>query len=419
MKKIFLNPKNIIIKKEKNFFSNHFLIAILISSFIYFLWLLKLLNDFPIRYVFTDWIINYEGGYIRRGLIGQISIYLASIFKLNIKYIFFIIHLFIYLFFHFLFYRFFFYFKKNYIFYFFCFSPLVFLYPIIIFESLARKEIFYVTFFLLNCYLLIKIYNRNINFFFTNFFVTLSYFIHEASILFSFFFYFSYFIFLKRNNLKIKLIEILIIFIIFLVFFYFILLPVTEEKIIKMVLFINTNFFEITRFSGAISWIDIGMRGATGFLKYHTISITQIFIHLIYLHFLIFFILLLFINNFFKLQKFFLLFTIITFFTPLILFFIAIDWGRWIYILYNFCLIFTFYCLYYDKNVFLNIAKLYILSKTNFKLKLFLTICYISLWSPKLLYFESVLFLPLFSLFFDLVKYTIKYSNFFFNLILI
>jgi hypothetical protein len=417
MKKLFLNPKSIIINKEKNFFSNYFLIVILISSFVYFLWLLKLLNDFPTRYVFTDWIINYEGGYLRRGLIGQISIYLANFFKLNIKYIFFLIHLFIYLLFHFLFYKFFFNFKKNYIFYFFCFSPLVFLYPIVIFESLARKEIFYITFFLINCYLLIKICNRSVNFFLTNFFVILSYFIHEASILFIFFFYFSYFIFLKRNTFKIKLYEILIIFIIFLIFFYFILLPVTEEKIIKMVFFINTNFFEITRFSGAISWIDLGMSGTTGFLKYHTISFTQVFIHLIYLHFLIFFILLLFINNFFKFEKFFLPLTILTFFTPLILFFIATDWGRWTYILYNFCLIFTFYCLYSDKNVFLKISKLPIFEKTNLKLKLFLTICYISLWSPKLWFFEGAEFFPLFDLFFDLIKYTVKYSNFFFNLI--
>lgn len=188
MKKNFTNAKKISLKTENNFSSNYFLIAILISSLIYFLWLLKLLNDFPTRYVFTDWIINYEGGYLRRGLIGQISIYLSIFFKLNIKYIFFILHFLIYLLFHFLFYKFFLNFKKNYIFFLFCFSPLVFLYPIIIFESLARKEIFYITFFLLNCYLLIKFYNRNLNFFFTNFFIILSYFIHEASILFSFFF---------------------------------------------------------------------------------------------------------------------------------------------------------------------------------------------------------------------------------------
>ena len=92
---------------KKKFSSNYFLIIILISSAIYSLWSIKLLNDFPWRYVFTDWIINYEGGFIRRGLLGEISIGLSKFFDLNIKYIFFIIHLFAYLLFHLLFYKFF------------------------------------------------------------------------------------------------------------------------------------------------------------------------------------------------------------------------------------------------------------------------------------------------------------------------
>ena len=62
----------------KKLLSNYFLITILISSFIYILWSVKLLNDFPWRYVFTDWIINYEGGYIRRGLLGEVSINLSN-----------------------------------------------------------------------------------------------------------------------------------------------------------------------------------------------------------------------------------------------------------------------------------------------------------------------------------------------------
>ena len=156
---------------QKKLLSNYFLIAILISSFIYILWSVKLLNDFPWRYVFTDWIINYEGGYIRRGLLGEISINLSNFLNLNIKYIFLLIHSSIYLIFHLLFYKFFHQFMKNYVFYIFCFSPLVFLYPIATFEAFARKEIFYITFFLLNCFLLIKIKNRNIIFFSTNFLV--------------------------------------------------------------------------------------------------------------------------------------------------------------------------------------------------------------------------------------------------------
>ena len=143
---------------------NYFVILIVLSNIIYFLWLVKLLNDFPWRYVFSDWIINYHGGYIRRGFLGEISILFSKILNINIKYIFFIIHLLIYTCFHFVFFKFFNAFKKNYVFYFICFSPLVFLYPLSVFESFARKEIFYIT-FLINCYISLKISNRKIIFY--------------------------------------------------------------------------------------------------------------------------------------------------------------------------------------------------------------------------------------------------------------
>ena len=79
--------------EKKKILSNYFLITLIFSLSIYFLWSIKLINDFPWRYVFTDWIINYEGGYIRRGLLGEISINLSNFLNINIKYIFFLIRL--------------------------------------------------------------------------------------------------------------------------------------------------------------------------------------------------------------------------------------------------------------------------------------------------------------------------------------
>ena len=390
---------------------NYFLITILISSSIYFLWLVKLLNDFPWRYVFTDWIINYKGGYIRRGLLGEISINLAGFFDSNIKYIFFLIHLLIYLIFHLIFYKFFTRFKKNYIFYFFCFSPLVFLYPIATFEAFARKEIFYITFFLINCYFLVRTNNRNLVFISTNFFVLLSYFIHESSLFFMSFFYFSYFIFLKKNNYKKKLSEFFLILIIFFILIYFTFIPVTDEKISDMVFFVTQNFYKVTKFAGAISFLNNDLSDRILFWKDNSVTAEHIFQHILYLHFLIIFLYLLNINNFFKSGKYYLIFTLLTFFTPFVLFLIANDWGRFVYILYNFCLIFTFYCLYDDKNVFLKINELTFVKNLNYKLKLFLTVSYIGLWTPKLLYFEKIELFALINVIFELIKYSIKYTN--------
>ena len=395
---------------KKNFLSNYFLIIILISSAIYSLWSVKLLNDFPWRYVFTDWIINYEGGYIRRGLLGEISINLSNFLDLNIKYIFLLIHLSAYLLFHLIFYKFFISFNKNYVFYLLCFSPLVFLYPIATFEAFARKEIFYITFFLINCYLLIKINNRNIVFFSTNLLVILSYLIHESSLFFLIFFYFSYLIFLKKNNYKIRFNEIGFIIIVYLILFYLLFIPVTDEKLSEMIYLVNQDFFELTRFSGAITWLQKDPSSAFMFLENNHISIKNIFQNILYLHFLIIFFYLLYINNFFKSDKYFFILTILSFFGPLIYFLVWLDWGRLVYIIYNFCLILTFYCLHDDKEIFVKIDKFPIINSLNYKFKLFFTISYIGLWTPKIFFYDDVDFFPLTNLISDLIKYSIKYS---------
>ena len=397
--------------EKKKILSNYFLITLIFSLSIYFLWSIKLINDFPWRYVFTDWIINYEGGYIRRGLLGEISINLSNFLNINIKYIFFLIHLFIYILFHLLFYQFFSTFKKNYIFYLFCFSPLVFLYPIATFEAFARKEIFYITFFLFNCYLAIRINNRNFIFLSTNIFILLSYFIHESSLFFLFFFYLSYFVFLKKNNYKIKIREIFLIIIVYSVLLYLLFIPVTDEKISKMVFFVNQNFFEITEFSGAISWLQRSASSAFLFLEYNHIKMMEFSQNILFLHYLIIFLYLLYLNNFFKLGKYFFIFTIISFLSPIVLFLVGNDWGRFVYILYNFCLIFTFYCLHEDKKIFIKIDKIPIINNLNYKFKLLITICYISLWTPKIFYYDKVEFFALYRVVLDLIKYSVKYST--------
>ena len=397
---------NKFIKQTPNFF----LILLSVSFFIYFLWLIKLLGDFPWRYVFTDWIINYEGGYVRRGLLGEFSVNLSKIFHLNIKYIFFIVHLFIFFIFHYFFYKFFSNFNRNYFFYLLCFSPLVFLYPISTFEAFARKEIFYITFFLINCYILAKIENRKLAFWTTNTLVFLSYFIHESSLLFIYFYYFSFLIFLKRKEYPLKINEIIFVFIILIFLIFLTFIPVTDEKMLKMVTFISENFYEVSRFTGAISSLQGNLRDATSFWTSNPANFFDIFQHILIIHFVFIFIYFLFKFNFFKLGKFYLIFTLITFFSPIILFILGWDWGRFVYILYNFALIFTFYCLYNDKDIFLKIDKLIDVLNINNKLKILFTLCYLSLWCPKLLYYENIEYFALIKLIIQLINYSIKYG---------
>ena len=62
-----------------------FACVLLISSLLFVLYLLKIGQDYYWRYLYSDWIINYEGGFIKRGLLGQFSIFFDDYFKVGLK----------------------------------------------------------------------------------------------------------------------------------------------------------------------------------------------------------------------------------------------------------------------------------------------------------------------------------------------
>ena len=157
------------------------------------------LNEFPNKYVFTDWLINYEGGFVRRGLLGQIIYKTAEITNLEIKYIILYFQIFSYLVYFYLFWLFFQKIKINYFWYLLVFSPVLFLYPLSELEALGRKEIIVITLFLLFAY--IKYNNlNNLIYSFVGIF-SLSTLIHEVTVFY--FFHYIFVIYLK-NKFQIK-----------------------------------------------------------------------------------------------------------------------------------------------------------------------------------------------------------------------
>ena len=177
-----------------------------------------------------------------------------------------------------------------------------------------------------------------------------------------------------------------------------------------MIFLINQNFFEITEYSGAISWLQRSASSAFMFIESNDISSRDVLQNFLLLHFLIIFLYLLYINNFFKLEKYFFILTLFSFLSPLVLFLVGNDWGRFVYILYNFCLIFTFYCLHGDKKIFKKIDQLPVINNLNNKIKIILTISYVSLWTPKIFYYDNVEVFPLYNVLTKLIKYSVKYS---------
>ena len=102
----------------------------------------------------SEWLINYEGGFTKRGLIGQISVYLSYILDIKLRVSILIFQILIIGIYYLLLRNFLLNLRLNNIIIFSIFSPIFILYPVAEIEVLARKETFLYSFFLL--YFLLK-----------------------------------------------------------------------------------------------------------------------------------------------------------------------------------------------------------------------------------------------------------------------
>jgi len=90
----------------------------------------------------SEWFINYQGGFTRRGLIGEICFKIADLFNLKLRFVIFIFQSVIITIYLILIYQFIKDLPKNILTVIAIFSPLFLLYPVAEIEVLARKEIF-------------------------------------------------------------------------------------------------------------------------------------------------------------------------------------------------------------------------------------------------------------------------------------
>jgi hypothetical protein len=90
----------------------------------------------------SEWLINYQGGFTRRGLPGEIAFHIATIFDVKLRFVIFIFQSATYILYLYLVYYFFRKIKPNLIFGFAFFTPIFLIYHLAELEVLARKELF-------------------------------------------------------------------------------------------------------------------------------------------------------------------------------------------------------------------------------------------------------------------------------------
>ena len=145
----------------------------------------------------SEWLINYQGGFTRRGIIGEICYQLADFFNLKLRFVIFLFQSLLYLTYSILIYNFIKNVPKNTLTIIAIFSPIFLLYPIAELEVLARKEVFLYVGFIIFLNLSTYKYSKNIPLIYIFFIFPILCLIWEP---FVFFFLFAVFVILLRNN---------------------------------------------------------------------------------------------------------------------------------------------------------------------------------------------------------------------------
>lgn len=378
-----------LIKVKK--FNNYFFIYLSLLFLFGIFWLYikhSVGNDSTI----SEWLINYQGGFTKRGLIGEICFQIAIHFDLSLRFVIFLFQSFIYSIFLILIYRFFRNIPTNLIIILSIFTPIFLLYPVAEIEVLARKE----TFVFIGLILFLNIsnfnYSSNLPLYYVFFVLPIICLIWEPVVFFFPFIASVLVIRLKHNQITTLLSKIIICFIpALIVAMIMVTNPITPENFSIMESSLKENFGE-----------DCYM--ACGFLLSRSSIISQFITNYDAMMFESFIrypliiligfgpIFLLSFNTKLKEKILFfkhfknLLYPILLVLTPvLVLFAMMGDWGRIVNISYTFTVLFYFYLL---QNNLLEINLEKITKKISFiqNKKSLLVVCFVLYafgWTPQ------------------------------------
>jgi len=346
------------------------------------------ISEFPQKYVFTEWLINYQGGFIRRGLMGELIFNISTALNIEIKFLILIVQLVFYsiyfIFYYFLFSK----IKINFFWILIIFSPILFAYPLIELMSLGRKDILIISFFLI--YSSINYKSLNSLYFSFIFFFGLSTFVHEITF-FYLFHYLMVFYLIKEFTFKKEIEKFHIyIFFFFLIILLYLNLFLHNRAIVDEI--INSyNYDDITAYSGAFSHLEPNLFTVLlGTLSHATILNVTKFLIVLLLNSLPFLYFIKFKNiKYFSTKNVFILFFVLS----LPVYVLVLDWGRVIYLNHNF---FSILLLLFFRFNLINLDYLNTkINNLNIKSKVFLFILICLLVSPDILSYNDLEYFPL------------------------
>ena len=146
-------------KQYKLLFSIY--LSILLIFIVFFL---ASVHNSPVNNSMAEWVINYQGGFTRRGFLGEVIFQVSQIFNFQLRKSFLILQILIYIGYFLSIYIFFKKINQNYLFTLAIFSPLFFIFSLAELEALGRKDILMFLVFINNFLIYFKYKNLNYNY---------------------------------------------------------------------------------------------------------------------------------------------------------------------------------------------------------------------------------------------------------------
>jgi hypothetical protein len=387
--------------KEKKYF-------LLYLTFLFIFGSIFLFNKHTVgnNWTMSEWLINYQGGFTRRGFLGNLAFELATFFNLKIRFVIFLLQAIFYSFFLIVIYNFLKDIKINFLSRLAIYTPIFLLFPIAEIESLVRKETVIFILFIIFLNLASNKFDKKYCNFYIFFIFPISFLIWEPII---FLFPIIVFILYLKNYQKNLLSVFFRIFLItspsLIVFFFTILNPLSEIEHNKMCENLMTNFKE--NCGMALSMLKSKSTIIQQFTEVMPLYKIEYFIRYILILFVGFLPLLIlsyssnFTNKKIKILNFFK-----SFFGPLLLllsfvpiFFAAmLDWGRVTNISYTVSALLYFFLLKNNyiyvvpSNIYLSVNKF--LNRKYYYYFFFILYCFC--WNIKTIFSEKIGSFPIY-----------------------
>ena len=348
----------------KNFFETNYFKFYLIFIFIFSVLFLSQKFLYPTDWTTSEWLINYQSGFVRRGLSGELFFRLHEISEIPIRYLIFYFEIFVLIVFFALVYKFFqnVYLNELLIFLFFC--PIFLLYPVAENEVLVRKEYLLLSLYIF--YLILILNNNNFLYLVILIFLPMMNLVWDGMNFYIYFFIFSFFF--KKNLNNRQIIYFFFSFLPYLISLYFIIVAKSDPiGLEQMCISINEKCY------GAMLFLDkhlpfniefMSLRFKIEYLVRYLLLILICFSPI--LAFSYFDNLKLKIGNIF-IKKSLLKLNLFLIFSIFMFMIIGFDWGRWINIGYSFS-VFTLFFLIKSKEIKIDKNNLSIFFK-NFSIK--------------------------------------------------